>query len=90
MWFFHFWPFDGFSVPAGKSVIAEVSPALCEREYPARQGMTGSQHDAYAIASWLRQADGSGACMPLLPLTLTAARYCWQELKAGFLGRRDV
>jgi hypothetical protein len=27
----HFWPFDGWDVPAGRSVIAEVYPALWSR-----------------------------------------------------------
>jgi hypothetical protein len=24
----HFWPFDGWSIPAGKSVVVEVYPSL--------------------------------------------------------------
>jgi hypothetical protein len=45
----HFWPFDGWSPPAGRSVIAEVYPALWSREFPI-EGRTQDQHDAYSIA----------------------------------------
>ena len=31
----HFWPFDGWKPPGGKSVIAEVYPALWNRAIPA-------------------------------------------------------
>ena len=45
----HFWPFDGWDIPLGKSAIAEVYPALWSRSF-AREGCTGDQHDAYSIA----------------------------------------
>lgn len=56
----HFWPFDGFSIPDGHSAVVEAYPALYKHRFPAQPGMTGDQHDAYAIANWLRQADNSG------------------------------
>ncbi len=56
----HFWPFDGFSVPAGCSAILEAYPALYKHRFSAQPGMTGDQHDACSVASWLRQADASG------------------------------
>ncbi|MEY4385533.1 MAG: hypothetical protein RLY20_816 [Verrucomicrobiota bacterium] len=52
----HFWPFDGWHVPAGKSVVAEVYPSLWTRRLPV-EGRTGDQHAAYAVAAWLRRAD---------------------------------
>lgn len=55
----HFWPFDGWSVPAGRSVIAEVYPSLWRKLYDAK-GRTGDQHDAYCVAAWLAGADGEG------------------------------
>jgi hypothetical protein len=55
----HFWPFDGWDIPAGPSAVAEVYPALWEHAYP-RQDRTPDQHDAYAVASWLRDADREG------------------------------
>ena len=34
----HFWPFDGWSVPAGRSVVAEVYPSLWSRSFPREAG----------------------------------------------------
>lgn len=44
-----FWPFDGWDIPAGRSAIAEVYPALWSRGF-AREDCTGDQHDAFCIA----------------------------------------
>ena len=52
----HFWPFDGWNFPAGKSVVAEVYPALWSKTF-AQDNRDGHQHDAYSIAAWMRQAD---------------------------------
>ena len=55
----HFWPFDGWDIPAGRSVIAEVYPALFNRTF-ACTARSPHQHDAYCIAAWLAQADRDG------------------------------
>lgn len=55
----HFWPFDGWDIQPGRSVVAEVYPALWKHAYP-NEGRTPDQHDAYAVASWLRDADRNG------------------------------
>lgn len=55
----HFWPFDGWAIPAGRSALAEVYPALWKHGYPAGD-RTPDQHDAYAVASWLREAGRDG------------------------------
>lgn len=55
----HFWPFDGWDVPAGRSVVAEVYPSLWSRSF-AREKRTADQHDAYAVAAWMRRADLDG------------------------------
>jgi hypothetical protein len=39
----HFWPFDGWDIPAGRSAIAEVYPALWSRRF-TNEGRTGDQH----------------------------------------------
>jgi hypothetical protein len=63
----HFWPFDGFEVRPGRSVIAEVYPALWSRaHHPA--GRTRDQHDAWTIATGLRAADADGSLARLLLL----------------------
>ena len=55
----HFWPFDGWQVPAGRSALAEVYPALWKHAYPAH-GRSPDQHDAFSVAAWLRDADSDG------------------------------
>jgi hypothetical protein len=55
----HFWPFDGWDVPANKSAIVEVYPKLWKADYPP-ENRDSHQHDAYAVAAALRDADLSG------------------------------
>lgn len=57
--FVHFWPFDGWQIPAGKSVIAEVYPSIFRNRYP-REDRTVHQQDACAIARWLKETDECG------------------------------
>ena len=52
----HWWPFDGFEVPEGKSVIAEVFPSLFRNRYE-RGDRTNDEQDAYATARWLHDMD---------------------------------
>jgi hypothetical protein len=46
----HFWPFDGWDMPPGRSVIAEVYPALWSRGF-APEDRTSDQHDAHSVAA---------------------------------------
>ena len=55
----HFWPFDGWQIPAGCSAAPQVYPALWRHAYPA-EGRTADQHDAFTVATWLSEADRSG------------------------------
>ena len=55
----HFWPFDGWDIPQGRSAVLEVYPALLNRSVP-RAKRTPDQHDAYCIAEWLRQSSLNG------------------------------
>jgi hypothetical protein len=55
----HFWPFDGWAPPPGRSVIAEVYPALWSKGFPS-EGRNAHQHDAYSVALWMQQADAAG------------------------------
>lgn len=52
----HWWPFDGFEVPEGKSVIAEVYPSIFRNRYE-RDDQTTDEQDAYATARWLADVD---------------------------------
>lgn len=51
----HFWPFDGFDITEGKSVIAEVYPSIFRSRYP-REERKPDEHDAYAISRWLSES----------------------------------
>ena len=53
----HFWPFDGWELPLGKSVIAEVYPSLCNQNYTT-QGVSSHQHDAYCVARRMIKVTG--------------------------------
>lgn len=52
----HCWPFDGWQPPMGRSVIAEVYPALWSRTFP-REVRNSHQHDAYGVVRWMQQND---------------------------------
>ena len=54
----HFWPFDGWTPPEDKSVIAEVSPFMFSRQYP-KEGRTPQEHDAFSVACWLSDMNSS-------------------------------
>jgi hypothetical protein len=52
----HFWPFDGWEIPARRSVVAEVYPSLWSRGFEC-EGRNGHQHDAYSVVAWMQRAD---------------------------------
>jgi hypothetical protein len=68
----HFWPFDGWDIPAGRSAFAEVYPAVWNRSF-ANEDLTGDQHDAFTIAGWLSRADRDGSLAAFLKPDLTPA-----------------
>lgn len=55
----HVWPFDGWKIPTNSSALVEAYPRLYSAAY-ATEGRTADQHDAFATASWLRDADVDG------------------------------
>jgi hypothetical protein len=67
----HVWPFDGWTVPAGRSAVVEAYPRLWSGGFP-KQGRTGDQHDAYSIAAWMTRADRDGNLATALTPDLTA------------------
>jgi hypothetical protein len=52
----YFWPFDGWEVPEGRLVVAEVYPSLWTRRLP-REDRDSDEQAAYATATWLQRAD---------------------------------
>ena len=71
----HFWPFDGWQVSPGTSVLTEVHPRMWRGEYEAA-GLSPAQRNAFTVASWLRDADMEGriaaALRPALPPAISA------------------
>ncbi|HKW61291.1 MAG TPA: hypothetical protein VJN89_01990 [Candidatus Acidoferrum sp.] len=66
----HFWPFDGWQVPKGKSAVVEIYPALWCHSFPS-DGRNRDQQDAYAAAEWLRRSDIEGSLHRFFSPTLT-------------------
>lgn len=81
----HFWPFDGWEIPAGCSAIAEVYPALWSRRF-AREGRNPDQHDAYSIAVWLYRADRDGSLATFLKPDLTPPERAVAQVEGWILG----
>jgi hypothetical protein len=81
----HFWPFDGWDIPAGRSAIAEVYPALWSRGF-ANEGRTGDQHDAFSIAAWLSRADRDGNLAALLNPDLSPPERTLAQVEGWILG----
>ncbi len=81
----HFWPFDGWEFPSGRSVVAEVYPALWNRGFP-REGRTPDQHDAYSVATWLQRADLDGTLAGFLKPELSPNERANAEIEGWILG----
>ena len=81
----HFWPFDGWQIPAGRSAIAEVYPALWSKAYP-KETRDEHQHDAYSIAAWLREADRRGSLSGFLDPDLEERERKVAEIEGWILG----
>jgi hypothetical protein len=81
----HFWPFDGWEIPAAKSVVAEVYPRLWKDTHTPT-GLTGDQRDAYAAAAWMRQADLDGSLAEYFTPSLTDDERKQAEIEGWILG----
>jgi hypothetical protein len=81
----HFWPFDGWEIPAGKSALVEVYPSLWSKDYP-QNGRTPDQQDAYAAATWLRQVDLDGLLNRYLKPSLLPSEYLTAQIEGWILG----
>ena len=81
----HFWPFDGWNIPVGRSAIVEVYPALWSRSF-AREGRTDDQHDAYSIAAWLSWAEKDGRLAGFLDPNLTPPERGVASVEGWILG----
>ncbi len=81
----HFWPFDGWQVSPGTSVLAEVHPRLWKGLYEA-EGLTPAQQNAFAVASWLRDADMDGRMGAALCPALAPAVAATGQVEGWILG----
>lgn len=82
----HFWPFDGWDIPAGSSAVAEVYPRLWNRHYPPAEGRTADQHDAWVVAEWMRAADLDGRLATALMPPLDPPERRLAEVEGWILG----
>ena len=81
----HFWPFDGWRLPAGQSAVVEVYPALWSRGFP-RHGRDSHQHDAFSTAAWMRDVDGDGSLTTFLSPHLGIEDRRKAEIEGWILG----
>jgi hypothetical protein len=81
----HFWPFDGWEIPEGRSAIVEVYPALWSRSF-APEERTGDQHDSYSIAAWLSSADQGNNLAGFLGPSLTSSERTVAQVEGWILG----
>ena len=81
----HFWPFDGWEIPPGRSAVVEVYPALWNRGF-AREDRTSDQHDAYSVAAWMRLADANGSLAEFFSPCLTPDERDIAQFEGWILG----
>ncbi len=81
----HFWPFDGWDVPDGKSVIAEIYPSIFRKRYP-KDDRSGDQQDAYCVARWLTETDERGFLERYFAPPLTDKERRVADLEGWILG----
>jgi hypothetical protein len=81
----HVWPFDGWEVPGGVSVLAETRPARLRHRYP-KDGLSSEDQDAYAICAWLQDRDRHGLLDPYFQPPLTDEEKDRARLEGWILG----
>jgi hypothetical protein len=81
----HFWPFDGWDIPLGRSAIAEVYPSRWRRDFP-REDRTADQHDAFCTSAWLARTDRDGMLAGFLKPDLTLAERAVAQVEGWILG----
>lgn len=81
----HFWPFDGWTPPPGRSVIAEAYPSLWSSTFPT-ENRNSHQHDAYCVARWMQQVDAANKLPVYFQPTLRPAESTLAQLEGWILG----
>ncbi|HBE67489.1 MAG TPA: hypothetical protein DDW52_05000 [Planctomycetaceae bacterium] len=81
----HFWPFDGWDPPAGKSVLCEAYPSILRKRYP-RESRSVDQHDAYSIARWLGECTQRNTISRYFDVPLSDEERSLAEQEGWILG----
>lgn len=81
----HFWPFEGWEPPPGRSVIAEIYPALWSKTFP-QEDRDSHQHDAYSVSRWMRETDGGDTLSEFFQPSLARAERTLTQLEGWILG----
>ena len=81
----HFWPFDGWEIPQGVSVLVEIYPALWRSSF-ACEDRNADQHDAYSAAAWMRCADLGGSLAEFLCPSLSPSEREVARIEGWILG----
>jgi hypothetical protein len=81
----HFWPFDGWAPPKGRSVITEAYPSLWSKNFDMAN-RTQDQHDAFTIAAHVSFLDKQNQLAPLFTPDLTEAEKITAQLEGWILG----
>ena len=81
----HFWPFDGWSPPDDKSVVAEIYPSIFKNRF-ARDDRSADQQDAYSVARWLSESTQAGFLDRYFHPPLVDAQRETAELEGWILG----
>ena len=82
----HFWPFDGFEIPAGKSVVTEVYPSLFRRLLSAPPELNEHQRDAWLVSRWLQDRDQADLLTAYFSPPMTAPERETAGLEGWILG----
>jgi len=81
----HFWPFDGWEIQVGRSVVVEIYPSLWNRSF-VREGRTPDQHDAFSVTAWMRNADHDGSLSSFFNPCLSAVERTLAQVEGWILG----
>ena len=84
----HFWPFDGWNIPSGRSAVVEVYPRLWNRG-PKPAEWTPDQFDAFVVAAQLQEADRDGRLARWLKPALLAQTKEAANIEGWILGVED-
>jgi hypothetical protein len=82
----HFWPFDGFDVPAERSVVAEVYPRTFRRRYEDETSLRADKRDAWLICQWLKDRDEKELLKPYFKPPLDETEQGKARVEGWILG----